>query len=112
MAAIHRRFDYSVPPSMSGDIGVGSRVRIDLHGRRVGAWVVEDDVEPTARVSVKPLAASSGLGPPPSVVTLAEWAAWRWAGPLSSFLGTASPPRVVRPVAIEPCAGTGGGRNG
>jgi primosomal protein N' (replication factor Y) len=94
--AIHRRFDYSVPPTMAAQTRVGSRVRIDLHGRRVGAWVVEDDVGATAGVSVKPLALSSGHGPPPPLVALAEWAAWRWAGPLSSFLGTASPVRVVR----------------
>jgi primosomal protein N' (replication factor Y) len=94
--AIHRRFDYSVPPSLAAGVEVGSRVRIDLHGRRVGAWVVEDDVGATAGVAVKPLSGSSGIGPPPSVVSVAEWAAWRWAGPVSSFLGTASPNRVVR----------------
>ncbi len=81
---------------MEGEIRIGSRVRIELHGRRVGGWVVEDDVAVTPGVSAKPLSASSGEGPPPSVVALADWAAWRWAGPLSSFLGTASPPRVVR----------------
>jgi primosomal protein N' (replication factor Y) len=94
--AIHRRFDYSVPPALDAEVRVGSRVRINLQGRRVGAWVVEDDVEPPAGVAVKPLAGSSGEGPPAAVVDLAEWAAWRWAGPMSSFLGTASPPRVVR----------------
>ncbi len=94
--AIHRRFDYTVPEPLSPSIRVGSRVRIDLHGRRVGAWVVEDDVVPPAGVDPKPIALSSGEGPPPRVVALAEWASWRWAGPLSSFLGTASPPRVVR----------------
>jgi len=93
--AIHRRFDYSVPAPLADRIRVGSRVRVQLHGRRVGAWVVEADVPPTPGVAPKPLAASSGAGPPPSVVALAEWAAWRWAGPLSSFLGTASPTRVV-----------------
>ena len=98
--AIHRRFDYTVPLALDEEIGVGSRVRVDLHGRRVGGWVVEDRVDPVAGVEAKPLAASSGMGPPASVVSLAEWAAWRWAGPLSSFLGTASPSRVVRrPVA-------------
>ncbi len=96
MPAIHRRFDYSVPPALEPDLRVGSRVRIELHGRRVGAWVVEDGVAGTAGVQPKPLAGSSGDGPPPGVVSLAEWAAWRWAGPLSSFLGTASPARVVR----------------
>ncbi len=94
--AIHRRFDYSVPPALEPDLRVGSRVRVELHGRRVGAWVVEDRVSGTAGVRPKPLAGSSGDGPPPALVSLAEWAAWRWAGPLSSFLGTASPPRVVR----------------
>jgi len=93
--AIHRRFDYSVPAPLADRIRVGSRVRVQLHGRRVGAWVVEADVPPTPGVAPKPLAASSGAGPPPSVVALAEWAAWHWAGPLSSFLGTASPTRVV-----------------
>ena len=78
------------------EIGVGGRVRIDLHGRRVGGWVVEDGVGSTPGVAVKPLAGSSGMGPPASLVPVAEWAAWRWAGPLSSFLGTASPHRVVR----------------
>lgn len=94
--AIQRRFDYTVPPALDGEIDVGSRVRIDLHGRRVGGWVVEDRVEAVLGVPLKPLAGSSGEGPPPSVVAVAEWAAWRWSGPLSSMLGSASPPRVVR----------------
>jgi primosomal protein N' (replication factor Y) len=97
--AIHKRFDYSVPAALDQEIRVGSRVRIELHGRRVGAWVVEDDVVATAGVTPKPLSLSSGQGPPPSVVAMAEWAAWRWAGPVSSFLGTSSPTRVVRRVA-------------
>ena len=100
--AIHRRFDYTVPDALDPVIAVGSRVRVDLHGRRVGAWVVEDEVTSDPGVHPVPLAASSGLGPPPSVVALADWAAWRWAGPPSSFLGTASPPHVVR--ALPPPA--------
>jgi primosomal protein N' (replication factor Y) (superfamily II helicase) len=98
--AIQRRFDYLVPEAMSGDIRVGSRVRIRLHGRRVAAWVVEVDVVPPEGVVLQPIAASSGFGPPASVVSLAEWAAWRWAGPLSSFLGTASPDRNVRALPV------------
>jgi len=112
--AIHKRFDYSVPAALDGVVGVGSRVRVPLHGRRVAAWVVEDDVTPDAGVHPIDLAASSGLGPPPSVVDLADWAAWRWAGPVSSFLGTASPLRVVRargpapePAAAVPSPGGG-----
>jgi primosomal protein N' (replication factor Y) (superfamily II helicase) len=99
--AIHRRFDYVVPEKLSGDIRVGSRVRIKLHGRRVAAWVVAVDVEPPEGVVLQPIAASSGFGPPASVVSLAEWAAWRWAGPVSSFLGTASPERNVRSLPVR-----------
>lgn len=94
--AIHRLFDYAVPDELVGVLQVGSRVRVDLHGRRVAAWVVDVDVTPPTGVAPKPIARWSGDGPPASVVALAEWAAWRWAGPVSSFLGTASPPRVVR----------------
>jgi primosomal protein N' (replication factor Y) len=107
--AIHRRFDYTVPAGLAGEIRVGSRVRVELHGRRVAAWVVEADVPPTEGVTPKPLASSSGAGPPPAVVSLAEWAAWRWAGPLSSFLGTASPARNVRAHGGHADAGTGAG---
>lgn len=96
MPAVRRTFDYTVPASLADLITTGSRVRVELHGRRVGGWVTEDGVAPTPGVVAKPLALSSGMGPPPSVVRLAEWAAWRWAGPVSSFLGTASPERVVR----------------
>jgi primosomal protein N' (replication factor Y) len=73
--------------------------------------VVEDGVSGTAGVRPKPLAGSSGDGPPPELVSLAEWAAWRWAGPLSSFLGTASPSRVVRGAwsRSQPSADPAGG---
>jgi primosomal protein N' (replication factor Y) len=97
-----------VPEKLSGDIRVGSRVRITLHGRRVAAWVVEVDVVPPEGVVLQPIAASSGFGPPASVVSLAEWAAWRWAGPLSSFLGTASPERNVRALPVGRAAAASG----
>jgi primosomal protein N' (replication factor Y) (superfamily II helicase) len=112
--AIHRRFDYTVPAGLADAVAVGSRVRVPLHGRRVGAWVVEDAVTSDPGVHPLDLTASSGLGPPPAVVDLAAWAAWRWAGPMSSFLGTASPSRVVRALPAPgrpdgPAASPGGG---
>jgi len=105
--AIHRRFDYAVPAALADAVTLGGRVRVTLHGRRVGAWVVEDDVTPDPGVRPLDVAASSGLGPPPAVVDLAAWAAWRWAGPMSSFLGTASPPRTVRDLPSPAPAGPG-----
>ncbi len=89
-------FDYAVPRTWPHPVGVGTRVRVTLAGRRVGGWVVRDNVTPPAGVTVAPLANWSGWGPPASVVELAEWAAWRWAGPIASFLATGSPPHVVR----------------
>ena len=102
IAAVARRFDYLVPGRLADRIGIGSRVRVDLHGRRVAAWVVDVDVEPPDGVSPREIAAWSGSGPPAPVVDLAEWAAWRWAGPVPSFLRTASPERVVRPADRRP----------
>ena len=91
VAAVPKLFDYLVPARWAEDVRVGTRVRVELHGRRVGGWVVEDDVTPPEGVELRPLKAWSGWGPPPSVVDLAEWAAWRWAGPISFFLGVGSP---------------------
>ena len=104
VAAVGRPFDYEVPPGWEAEVGVGTRVRISLNGRRVGGWVLEDDVEPEPDRETKPLAKVSGMGPPPAVVALAEWAAWRWAGPLSALLTVASPERVVRALPGPPRA--------
>jgi len=65
-------------PALAASVGVGSRVRVPLHGRRVAAWVVADDVTPDAGVHPLELTTSSGVGPPPPVIALADWAAWRW----------------------------------
>ena len=100
LPAVDRAFDYdaseAVPPPIIGD-----RVRVPLHGRSVRGWVVglADRAE---RTGLKPIARRLGMGPPGSVVELCEWAAWRWAGPWSKLLATASPPRVVTAAAYLP----------
>jgi primosomal protein N' (replication factor Y) len=71
-------------------------VRVDLHGRRVGGWVVAIDVEAPDGVELKPVAKVSGWGPAADVIELADWAAWRWAGRPPHFLRTASAPSVIR----------------
>ena len=70
-------------------------VRVVLHGRRVGGWITEVDVEPPEEVDLVPLAKLSGLGPDRGLIDLSEWAAWRWAGRRVHFLRTASPARMV-----------------
>ena len=84
-------------------------MRVALHGRRVGGWVVEDDVTPPDGVEPLPLKSWSGWGPPPSVVELAQWASWRWAGPIPFFLGVASPPGSVRRLPAVAGSGVGAG---
>jgi primosomal protein N' (replication factor Y) len=93
--AIDKTFDYLVPDAVRDQVRVGDVVRIALHGRRVGGWIVAVDVEPPPDVVLRPLAKRSGLGPPADLIDLAGWAAWRWAGRPASFLRTASPERVV-----------------
>jgi primosomal protein N' (replication factor Y) len=93
--AVGKEFDYLVPESLSVEVRVGSMVRVPLHGRRVGAWVVEDGVEPPPGVQLRGIAKVTGLGPPPELIELARWAAWRWAGSPVTFLRLASPRRRV-----------------
>ncbi len=100
LPAVRKSFDYVVPDSLRGGVRVGTEVRIVLNNRRVGGWVVEDDVVPATTATLRPLAAVRGWGPPPAVIDLAYWAAWRWAGPVSSFLQTASAPRAVRALPV------------
>ncbi len=83
---------------MEGRVGVGTLVRIELQGRRVGGWVVELDSQPPEGTNLRPLAKVTGWGPPPDLVDLAAWAAHRWAGRQVALLRTASPPRAVTAV--------------
>lgn len=93
---ITKTFDYLVPPEWAGRVAVGTRVRVALGPRRVGAWVVEVGVEPPPGVALKPIAKISGHGPSAEIIDLARWARWRWAARTPvPFLRTASPERVV-----------------
>lgn len=112
VAAIDKTFDYAVPDAVASQVRVGSVVRVDLHGRRVGGWVVADDVEPPAGVKLLPIAKVTGWGPAPDLMDLAPWAAWRWFGRRAAFVGTATADRAVtglpRPAARPPPAAPAG----
>ena len=96
VAAINKEFDYLVPDSLGDQVRIGTMVRIPLHGRRVGGWVVADRVEPAPGMVLRPLAKVTGWGPAPELIDLAGWAAWRWAGRRPALLTTASPDHAVR----------------
>lgn len=101
VAGVDRPFDYTVPDSLGPAVRVGTIVRIDLAGRRVGGWVVADGVEPPERLALRPIARVSGWGPEQATVDLAGWAAWRYAGRRNAVLSTASAHRAV-PVLPAP----------
>ena len=101
--AVGRAFDYLVPDDLAERIAVGTVVRVPLQGRRVRGWVVAVDVESEApEARLVPVHAVVSAGPPPEVVALAEWAARRFAGPVTAFLRAASAPNVVAPGRVAP----------
>lgn len=102
--AIAKEFDYLVPPRWRDQVRVGTMVRVDLHGRRVGAWVVAVGITASTSLDkLKPIAKITGWGPSAEMIELARWAAWRWAGRLVPLLVSASPPGAV--VALPPPSG-------
>lgn len=96
VGALRKTFDYTVPAALADRVRVGTQVRIALGARRVGGWVIEDHVAPAPGVVLRPISAVRGWGPPPAVLELTVWAAWRWAGPVPTLLRTASSPLAVR----------------
>ena len=103
--AVERLFDYSVPEAMADVVGVGTIVRVNLGGRRVRAWVVDDDVVSEAPPEkLRPLLAAVSAGPSPEVVDLTAWAAWRFAGPRLPLLRAASPAAVIPPGPVPEAA--------
>lgn len=112
VTGLDKQFDYIVPDSMFERVRVGSIVRVPLGPRKVRGWVIRlsDRSDVTG---LKAIAAFVGLGPRPDEVSLAEWAAHRWFGPLRAVLTTASPGTVVpaavrRPQSAPPQSADGG----
>jgi primosomal protein N' (replication factor Y) (superfamily II helicase) len=112
VTGLDKHFDYLVPVELAEEIEIGTIVRVDLHGRRVGGWVTELKDVTEASVdpgSLKPIAKRTGCGPSSELIELARWATDRWAARrMRPFLVVASPPRAVpsipprRRTAIAP----------
>jgi len=102
VTAVDRVFDYSVPDALGALVQVGAIVRVPLHGRRVRGWVVEDAVVPASGAgALLDVLAVVSAGPPPEVVDLTEWIAWRWSGPRVAVLRSASAPNRVPPSEVR-----------
>ncbi len=111
LTGLDKEFDYLIPEDMAPAVQVGSLLRVPLHGRRVGGWVIELDPRDAPATELRPIAKVSSRGPDAALIELARWASVRWAaGRLRPFLVTASPPANVgalpperrTKVAIEP----------
>lgn len=115
VTGLDKQFDYLVPDDLAPRVSVGTRVRVPLHGRRVGGWVVAlgapDPDVPVSRLV--PIAQVSSVGPSAELVELARWAAVRWGTDrLRPFLVAASPPTMVRALStgrrkVVPTGGRG-----
>ncbi len=104
VTGLDKEFDYVVPDDLTTRIQVGSLVRVDLHGRRIGGWVSALRLGDPA--GLKPIAKITGIGPSAEIFALARWAAVRWAARrIRPFLVAASPPRAV--VELPPGRRTG-----
>jgi primosomal protein N' (replication factor Y) len=99
VTGLDKQFDYLIPDDLSAHISVGTIVRVELHGRRIGGWVASiSDAASDGRSidSLKSIAKVTGHGPSPELFDLAGWASVRWAARrIRPFLVTASPGRAV-----------------
>jgi primosomal protein N' (replication factor Y) (superfamily II helicase) len=114
VTGLDKQFDYLVPESLRDRVAIGSMVRISLHGRRVGGWVVALGA-PDGSVALErlvPITKWSGIGPSADIIDLARWASIRWgAGRLRPFLVAASPSAMVGslpPSTARPAADSDG----
>lgn len=105
VTGLDKEFDYLIPADLDPIVEVGTIVRVDLHGRRIGGWVRSiSDVGLAARPveQLKPIAKVTGHGPAAEIFELAEWAVVRWAARrVRPFLVTAGPDRSVRTLPLD-----------
>jgi primosomal protein N' len=100
VAAVDRPFDYLVTDT-TAQVAVGDRVRVDFNHRSVRGWVTGDA---TVSSDLKPLTKWLGYGPPASLLDLLAWASGRWYSPLSRFLVSTSPKRLITALPVAPRA--------
>ncbi len=98
LTGLDKTFLYTVPDEFTERVDAGTMVRVELHGRRVGGWVLGPQPADTVAdsIALKPLKKVTGHGPTRQLIELAEWATIRWAaGRVRPFLVAASPTRAV-----------------
>ncbi len=105
VTGLDKQFDYLIPPELSAHVRVGTLVRVELHGRRIGGWVASiSDAPSDGRTidSLKPIAKVTGHGPDAGRCSTSP-SGHRSAGPLGGSDHSSSPPRRDEPS--RPCPG-------
>ena len=99
VSGVNKTFDYLVPESLK-NVKVGSIVRVELQGRRVDAWVIDEVVRP-GLIKFKDVISLLSEGPSEEVVQLSQWAAQRFCGPVRAVLSSASPSLRIKKLGTR-----------
>lgn len=99
VSGVNKTFDYLVPESLK-NVKVGSIVRVELQGRRVDAWVIDEVVRP-GLIKFKDVISLLSEGPSEEVVRLSQWAAQRFCGPVRAVLSSASPSLRIKKLGTR-----------
>ena len=93
---LDRPFTYRVPPSLAGQVHLGTRVKVPFGRRqRVDGWVVgrTSELPPDTRDLLRVVSPIPAFGPPE--LALFRWVADRYAAAVIDTLRLAIPPRVA-----------------
>src|SRR5207247_1642917 len=98
--AIHRELDYSVPESLAGRVGIGSRVRVPFREKSALATVVAVPEQSEAK-GIRPIEAIIGEAPILSepVLELARWIGTYYCCPIETVMRSVLP-QVIRRAEV------------
>src|SRR6266481_9962856 len=98
--AIHRELDYSVPESLAGRVGIGSRVRVPFREKSSLATVVAMPQQSEAK-GIRPIEAIIGEAPILSehVLELARWIGTYYCCPIETVMRSVLP-QVIRHAKV------------
>jgi primosomal protein N' (replication factor Y) (superfamily II helicase) len=98
--AIHRELDYSVPETLAGRVGVGSRVRVPFRDKSALATVVAIPEQSEAK-GIRPIEAIIGEAPilNEPLLELARWIGFYYCCPIETVMRSVLP-QVIRRAEV------------
>ncbi len=105
ITGLDREFDYAVTTSLAWNkngvpvdfdhLEIGIIVNITIHNRKARGWIIGKKLR--SERQVLPLTSLYSIGPNQDTVELCRWAAFRYGGPIRSFLVAGSPKKKMVP---------------